>query len=287
MHRSAFFLRANPCTVVAATQLRHHEGMNAETPKAEELSLPQAFLLLATNDKDGEPQLPAYVLRTTLAGAILAELDLLGAIALEGKHIKATGAAPETEFQRELDRIREKSRPHTPKRWVSMLEGRGEVQRVYERMASLGIVEHVGEKHLGLFKSVRYPEKDHGPEAALMQKIRAAVSPAPTPAAPPVAESSGAVAPGAVQPGATQPETVQPETSRPGAEVAGAAPPVAAPPDARTTALIALLQAAELLGTLFPEADLSRARELAKNHWPSRAVEDELRLIRLTLVETA
>lgn len=292
MHPSAFFPRANPCTVVAATQLRHHEGMNAETPKAEELSLPQAFLLLATNDKDGEPQLPAYVLRTTLAGAILAELDLLGAIALEGKHVKATGAAPETEFQRELDRIREKSRPHTPKRWVSMLEGRGEVQRVYERMASLGIVEHVGEKHLGLFKSVRYPEKDHGPEAALMQKIRAAVSPAPTPAAPPAAASSGAVAPGAVQPGATQPETVPPEpvqpaTSQPVAEVPGAAPSVAAPPDARTTALIALLQAAELLGTLFPEADLSRARDLAKNHWPSRAVEDELRLIRLTLVETA
>jgi hypothetical protein len=69
--------------------------------------------------------------------------------------------------------------------------------------------------------------------------------------------------------------------------VPGAAPSVAAPPDARTTALIALLQAAELLGTLFPETDLSRARELAKNHWPSRAVEDELRLIRLTLVETA
>jgi hypothetical protein len=256
--------------------------MNAETPKAEELSLPQAFLLLATNDKDGAPQLPAYVLRTTLAGAILAELDLLGAITLEGKHVKATGATPETEFQRELDRIREKSRPHTPKRWVSILEGRGEVQRVYERMASQGIVEHVGEKHLGLFKSVRYPEKDHGPEAALMQKIRAAVSPAPPPAAP-----TAAASPGAVQPGTTEPEPSQPVTVQPVAGVSGAAPSVAAPPDARTTALIALLQAAELLGTLFPEADLSRARELAKNHWPSRAVEDELRMIRLTLVETA
>jgi hypothetical protein len=256
--------------------------MNAETPKAEELSLPQAFLLLATNDKDGEPQLPAYVLRTTLAGAILAELDLLGAITLEGKHVKATGATPETEFQRELDRIREKSRPHTPKRWVSILEGRGEVQRVYERMAELGIVEHVGEKHLGLFKSVRYPEKDHGPEAALMEKVRAAVSPAPPPAAP-----TAAASPGAVQPGTTEPEPSQPVTVQPVAGVSGAAPSVAAPPDARTTALIALLQAAELLGTLFPEADLSRARELAKNHWPSRAVEDELRMIRLTLVETA
>ena len=149
--------------------------MNAAIPKAEDLSLPQAFLLLATNDKDGEPELPAYVLRTTLAGAILAELDLLGAIAARGKHVRAIGAAPESDFQHELELIREKSRPHTPKRWVSMLEGRGEVHRVYEGMASLGIVEHVGEKHLGLFKSTRYPEKDHAPEAALLQTIQAAL----------------------------------------------------------------------------------------------------------------
>jgi hypothetical protein len=123
-----------------------------------------------------------------------------------------------------------------------MLEGRGEVHRVYEGMASLGIVEHVGEKHLGLFKSTRYPEKDHAPEAALLQKIQAAL---------------------------------------------GLKPAGATPPDARTTALIALLQAAGLLGKLFPAADQNRARELVKNHWPSRAVEDELRMIRLGLAEAA
>jgi hypothetical protein len=42
-----------------------------------------------------------------------------------------------------------------------MLEGRAEVQRVYEGLASPGIVEHIGEKHLGRFRAVRYPEKDH------------------------------------------------------------------------------------------------------------------------------
>ncbi len=150
--------------------------MNAETPKAAELSLPQAFLLLATNDKDGEPEVPQSVLRAALAGAILAELDLLGAIELQGKHVRATGAAPQTDFQHQLELIRDKSRPHTPKRWVSMLESRAELHRVYEGMASLGIVEHVGEKHLGLFRTTRYPEKDHAPEAALLQKIQAALS---------------------------------------------------------------------------------------------------------------
>jgi len=109
--------------------------MNAETSKASELNLPQAFLLLATNDVTGKPDIPVFALRTTLAGAILAELDLIDAIELQGKHVKATGASPETDLQHELELIRGKSRPHTPKRWVSMLEGRAEVQRIYEGMA--------------------------------------------------------------------------------------------------------------------------------------------------------
>ena len=226
--------------------------MNAETPKAAELNLPQAFLLLATNDKDGKPVVPMYVLRTTLAGAILAELDLIGAIGLQGKLVRATGTAPETDFQRELELIRGKSRPHTPKRWVSMLEGRAEMQRVYEGMAALGIVEHVGEKHLGLFRTVRYPEKDHAPEAALLTKIQAALG-GGAPAAP------------------ATPDAGTPAPAKADAKA----------PDARTTALIALLQAAGLLGKLIPAADKIRASALAKDYWPSRAVEVELRMIRL------
>ena len=61
--------------------------MTTETPGAGELNLPQAFLLLATNDKDGEPEVPQSVLRAGLSGAILAELDLLGAIQLQGKYV--------------------------------------------------------------------------------------------------------------------------------------------------------------------------------------------------------
>ena len=253
------------------------DAKTPETPQAAELSLPQAFLLLATNDSDGKPAVPVFALRTTLAGAILAELDLLGAIELQGKHVRATGALPQTDFQRELEIIRGKSRPHTPKRWVSMLEGRNEAQRVYEQMASLGIVEQVGEKHLGLFKSTRYPEKDHGPEAALLQQIEAALS-----GAPPEPAKSGATAPEA------KPDTEASQAEAPGAEPDSKAPdakPSSEVPDPRTTALIALLEAAGLLGKLFPAADQSRVRELVKGHWPSRAVVDELRMIRLAEVE--
>jgi hypothetical protein len=240
--------------------------MNAETPKAAELNLPQAFLLLATNDTTGKPEIPVFALRTTLAGAILAELDLIGAIELQRKRVRATGTALTTDLQHELELIRGKSRPHTPKGWVSMLEGRAEVQRVYERMVSLGIVEHVGEKHLGLFRSVRYPEKDHTPEAALLKKIQTALSGAP------------------YEP--TKPDAGEPET-KPAAEAPDPSKPDAGKPDTRTMALIALLQAAGLFGKLFPAADRIWASELAKDYWPSRAVEDELRMIRLAEEEAA
>ncbi|MET3952807.1 GPP34 family phosphoprotein [Arthrobacter sp. UYEF36] len=65
-----------------------------------------------------------------------------------------------------------------------------------------------------------------------------------------------------------------------------AAKPDATAPDDRTTALIALLHAAGL-GKLFPAADRTRAGELAKDYWPSCAVEDELRMIRLAQEEAA
>jgi Golgi phosphoprotein 3 (GPP34) len=245
--------------------------MDAETPKAAELNLPQAFLLLATNDDDGTPEVPMFVLRTTLAGAILAELELVGAIRLQGKHVRATGTAPPTALQHELELIRGKSRPHTPKRWVSMLEGRAETQRVYESMAALGIVEHSGEKHLGLFRTVRYPERDHAPEAALLQTIEAALSGPPSGAPQPDAAVPDGGTPAAAAPAAAAPEPAKPD----------ARTSEATAPDARTTALIALLQAAGLLGKLVPSADKRRASELAKDYWPARAVEDELRMIRL------
>ena len=282
--------------IVVAARLRHHDRMDAETPetpKTAELSLPQAFLLLATNDKDGSPEVPVFALRTTLAGAILAELDLLGAIGLEGKHVRATGAVPETDFRRELELIRGKSRPHTPKSWVSMLEGRAEVQRVYERMASLGILEPVGEKRLGLFKSTRYPEKDHGPEAAILQKIEAALSGAPSEPAKPDAGQPDAAESEAAAPdtGPDAKASAQSPDTTPASDASGAAPesksPVATAPDDRTTALIALLHAAGLFGKLFPAADRTRAGELAKAYWPARAVEDELRLVRLAQEEAA
>jgi hypothetical protein len=224
-----------------------------------------------------------------VAGAILAELDLLGAVELQGKRVRATGSTPATEFEHELELIRAKSRPHTPKWWVGVLESRAEVLRVYEGLVSLGIVEHVGEKHLGRFRAVRFPEKDHAPEAALLDRLQAALSgPSSNLEAPDTTETADGMV------GAGGPEAGGPEAGASGAggpaepaATASAARAATKAPDARTIVLIALLQAAGLLGKLFPEADRIRASELSKDYWPSRAVEDELRLIRLAEEEAA
>ncbi|PNH79948.1 GPP34 family phosphoprotein [Arthrobacter sp. AFG20] len=211
--------------------------MTTENPGAGELNLPQAFLLLATNDKDGEPEVPQSVLRAGLSGAILAELDLLGAIQLQGKYVRATGAPPQSDFQHQWELIHDKSRPHSARRWIVMLESRTELHRVYEGMAALGVVTHVGEKHLGVFRTTRYPEKDHAPEAALLARIEGVLN--------------------------------------------GSAS------DARTAALIGLLHAAGMMDKLFPGAGPGRLRELTGDHWPSRALRDELRMIRLAEAEAA
>jgi hypothetical protein len=235
--------------------------MDANYQKGGELSLPQAFLLLATNDTDGEPEVEPAVLRAGVAGATLAELDLVGAIELQGKHVVTTRATPRTDFQHQLEILRDRPGLHTPKKCISMLESRAELHRVYEGMAALGIVEHVGERHLRLFKTTRYPEKDHGPEAALLQQIQAVLG----------GDTSG--------------------SDSPGSDAAGTVPadgaPYAGSFDPRATALVGLLYATGLFGKIFPAADQNRARDMARNYWPSRAVADELRMVRLAEAEAA
>lgn len=280
--------------IVAGMGRAHHIAMNADLANTD-LSLPQAFLLLATNDKDGKPEVPVFALRATVAGAVLAELDLLGAIGLQGKHVKATGTAPQTDLQRELDLIRGKSRPHTPQWWVSALEGRPEVLRIYEGMVALGILEHAGEKRLGRFRAVRYPEKDHAPEEALLKKIHAVLSNAPDDAKVPETTVPETTVPETTVPEGAGPEGTVPETTAPGGTetpvqdsgTPDTVKPAERMPNARILALIALLQAAGLFSKLFPDADRIWADELAKDYWPARAVEDELRLIRIAEEEAA
>ena len=139
----------------------------------------------------------------------------------------------------------------------------------------------VGEKRLGIFKTVRYPEKDHAPEAALVRKIEAALTDkqasaqAETAAAEPLAADAVAAEPLAADSATPDAGPTEPKETGPGAV------------DPRTRALIALLHASGLLEKLFPDADRGRVGQLSGNFWPARAVEDELRMIRLAEAESA
>jgi hypothetical protein len=51
--------------------------------------------------------------------------------------------------------------------------------------------------------------------------------------------------------------------------------------------LIGLLHVTGVLEKLFADADHHRAREIANSHWPSHAVAEEIRMIRLAEAEAA
>lgn len=119
---------------------------------------------------NGEANTPLQVYRTAGPGSD----PIVGLEPFRSSWIEGRGDT-EPYSGRERNLLDDGARPHTPKRWVSMLESRAELRRIYEGLASLGIVDQVGERRLGLFGRTRYPEKNHAPEAALLERVGSAL----------------------------------------------------------------------------------------------------------------
>ena len=143
---------------------------------------------------------------------------------------------------------------------------RSEVQRVYEAMASQGILEHVGEKHLGRFRrAVRYPEKDHAPEAALLQKIQATLSGAlsdlPSVCVSPRRPRPVRLIPLWLTPRQPMPRRLLPRSLH------------SRVPDCKDHSADRPASGRRAVRQALPgKLDRSRASELARDDWPSRAV---------------
>lgn len=161
----------HPGDHVAMNSGQAAEPAEAQSGDGSRLTLPEEFLLLALREVDGRRQLSRSVLKVGVAGAKLAELAVLKAIDLRGMNVTATGRVPETEYEHELELIRDKSRPHTAHHWVSQLESGRELRRICERLVEKGIVDHTAARALGIIPVTRYPRKDHGYDAALQGRI--------------------------------------------------------------------------------------------------------------------
>ncbi|TCK63110.1 GPP34 family phosphoprotein [Curtobacterium sp. PhB136] len=149
-----------------------------------ELTVPQAFALLLT-DADGRRATDAQTFDPGLAGAVLADLALRGAVSLEGKDVRVVDGSTTGDpvLDGVLGTIAAAGAPRKAKWWVSRLGKRQLRDDVFASLVAGGLLSEEQRKTLGIFPSTAYPERDGGPEALLRSSIAdvLATRSAPTP----------------------------------------------------------------------------------------------------------
>jgi len=150
---------------------------------AESLTIPQAFALLQIAP-DGRAR--ATVTRTELgiAGGVLADLAVRGAVALSGDQVVLASAAPTSDQVLDTALASIASAPPKPaKWWVRHLGKRPLHDAVVAQLVKRGTLAEEQHRTLLLFTTTRYPERDGLPRAQVRQAVgevlagRAAPSP--------------------------------------------------------------------------------------------------------------
>lgn len=139
---------------------------------AEHLTVPQAFALLLT-DADGRRATDTQTFDPGLAGAVLADLALRGAVSLEGKEVRVVDGSTtgDAVLDGVLGTIAAAGAPRKAKWWVSRLGKRQLRDDVFASLVAGGLLTAQQRKTLGIFSSTAYPERDGGPEALLRSGI--------------------------------------------------------------------------------------------------------------------
>lgn len=139
---------------------------------AEQLTVPQAFALLQV-EPDGRHALDGSTLDTGLAGAVLADLALRGAVSLQdGVVTVVNGAATgDPVLDGVVGSIAAAGAPRKAKWWVSRLGKRQLRDDVFAGLVELGVISIEQGKVLGLFPTTKHPERDGAPEALLRSGI--------------------------------------------------------------------------------------------------------------------
>jgi hypothetical protein len=139
---------------------------------AEQLTVPQAFALLQV-EPDGRHALDGSTLDTGLAGAVLADLALRGAVSLQdGLVTVVNGAATgDPVLDGVVGSIAAAGAPRKAKWWVSRLGKRQLRDDVFAGLVERGVISVEQGKVLGLFPTTKHPEQDGAPEALLRSGI--------------------------------------------------------------------------------------------------------------------
>jgi len=146
------------------------------TPTA--LTLPQEIFLLALKDVEGT--LASGVWWTYgVGGAILAELQLAGRIAIVDKKVQVVSAAPlgDPLLDEALSKIATAKRRAAPSGWASRFAGMKELKlRLAEPLIRRGILRVDEDKVLWIFTRKIFPEVDSKPEKALIARLEKAIT---------------------------------------------------------------------------------------------------------------
>ncbi|PYY62761.1 GPP34 family phosphoprotein [Curtobacterium sp. MCPF17_003] len=139
---------------------------------AEQLTVPQAFALLQV-EPDGRHALDGSTLDTGLAGAVLADLALRGAVSLQDGLVAVVNGAVTGNpvLDGVVGSIAAAGAPRKAKWWVSRLGKRQLRDDVFAGLVERGVISVEQGKVLGLFPTTKHPERDGAPEALLRSGI--------------------------------------------------------------------------------------------------------------------
>lgn len=139
---------------------------------ADPLTIPQAFALLQIAP-DGRRTTDGQHLDIGLAGAVLADLALRGAITLaDGRVTMASGTVTgDAALDEVLGSIAASGTPRKAKWWVQRLGKRPLRDAVLAGLVQRGIISEEQRTTLVVFTTTRHPERDGGPEALLRSGI--------------------------------------------------------------------------------------------------------------------
>lgn len=144
------------------------------------LTLYEEILLLALDEEKGTAAIGGMH-RNAMAGAILAELLLQGAVTVGQDKKKLVDAAPEATVDDPvladcLKLVQDAKRRRRARDWViKFAQDRHLHERTARGLVQKGVLREDKDKVLGIFPRVIFPEKDPGPEQDLRKRLHHAV----------------------------------------------------------------------------------------------------------------
>lgn len=139
--------------------------------------LAEELLLIALDDASGRDTTSMGSLDYGLAGAVLLDLSLGGAVTVSDGRIAVTGIPDEPLLADATAAIGADDRPRDARHWVKRLPKALKPlrERVADRLVERGALREEQRKLLGVFKVTRFPEADPSPERELRARLQAAL----------------------------------------------------------------------------------------------------------------